>query len=250
MTGKTIPHSFSKHHIIVVMDDYDPMDAFMRENESRKIEEDQQWQTSVAAFRKGEKRDYADSVSIDPKEILLQGLNKPISNESFGMKMLQKMGFKPGDGLGKDAEGIKEPIPIKLKYDKVGIGHEEEEKRQREESEYEKNIRILRNQLYYNMKKQQYDQHVRQKADRKNLLKDLRQAQSAIEMLDEENGKGRNPLLLSGDDDCDVEVLTGCLEKMIRYLRSTYFYCIYCGCAYEDEVDMNMNCPGWGRDVH
>ena len=167
MTGKTIPHSFSKHHIIVVMDDYDPMDAFMRENESRKIEEDQQWQTSVAAFRKGEKRDYADSVSIDPQEILLQGLNKPISNESFGMKML----FKPGDGLGKDAEGIKEPIPIKLKYDKVGIGHEEEEKRQREESEYEKNIRILRNQIYYNMKKQQYDQHVRQKADRKNLLR-------------------------------------------------------------------------------
>mgnify|MGYP000378932387 FL=1 len=69
-------------------------------------------------------------------------------------------------------------------------------------------------------------------------------------MLDEENGKGRNPLLLSGDDDCDVEVLTGCLEKMIRYLRSTYFYCIYCGCTYDDEVDMNMNCPGWGRDVH
>ena len=116
------------------------------------------------------------------------------------MKMLEKMGFKQGDGLGKNADGIKEPVTIQLKYDKVGIGHAEAEKREREESEYERNIRMLRNELYYNMKKQQYDYHVRQKADRKHLMKDLRQAQDAIEMLDEESGKGRNPLLLSDDD--------------------------------------------------
>ena len=139
---------------------------------------------------------------------------------------------------------------IQLKYNKVGIGHVEAEKREKEESEYERNIRVLRNELYYNMKKQQYDQHVRQKADRKHLMRDLRQAQDAIEMLDEESGKGRNPLLLGEDDDCDPEILSKHLARMIAYLRETYHYCIYCGCSYTDDADMSANCPGEGRDVH
>ena len=232
------------------MDDYDPMDAFLEKNEAQKAEDDKQWQTETAGFRMNQKRGFEDSISVDPQEILLQGLNRPIQTSSFGMKMLEKMGFKQGDGLGKNADGIKEPVTIQLKYDKVGIGHAEAEKREREESEYERNIRMLRNELYYNMKKQQYDYHVRQKADRKHLMKDVRQAQDAIEMLDEESGKGRNPLLLSDDDDCDVEVLSKHLMRMIAYLRETYHYCIYCGCSFTDDADMIMNCPGESRDVH
>ena len=105
------------------MDDYDPMDAFLEKNEAQKAEDDKQWQTETAGFRMNQKRGFEDSISVDPQEILLQGLNRPIQTSSFGMKMLEKMGFKQGDGLGKNADGIKEPVTIQLKYDKVGIGH-------------------------------------------------------------------------------------------------------------------------------
>ena len=91
---------------------------------------------------------------------------------------------------------------------------------------------------------------MKEKANIRNVRKDLRQAQDAIEMLDEENGRPRNKLLLGDDEDCDVDVLTAHLGRMIEYLRTTYHYCIYCGCTYNDDDDMNANCPGWGRDVH
>ena len=232
------------------MDDYDPMDAFMEANEEQRVEDDRQWESEVAGFRMNMKRNFSSSITIDPQEALVQGLQRPIPSSSFGMKMLQRMGFKPGDGLGKNGEGIKEPVEIKLKYDKVGIGHEMEVQRQKKEEEEERKIRALREELSFNMRKQQYDRYVRGKMERKNIMRDLRQAQEAIEMLDEQNEKPRNPLLLGDDDDCDLDTLDLHLRKMIGYLRATYSYCIYCGCSYNDENDLIANCPGVSREEH
>ena len=36
------------------------------------------------------------------------------------MFLLQKMGWKPGDGLGKDNEGKKEPLMLDIKMDRKG----------------------------------------------------------------------------------------------------------------------------------
>ena len=232
------------------MDDYDPMDAFMKANEEQRVHDDHQWESEVGGFRMNMKRSFASSITVDPQEALVQGLNRPIPSTSFGMKMLQKMGFKPGDGLGKDGEGIKEPVEIKLRFDKVGIGHEMGVQRQKEEEEEQKKLRALREELSFNMRKQKYDRYVRGKVEKNNIMRDLRQAQEAIEMLDEQNGKQRNSLLLGDDDDCDLETLESHLRKMIAYLRTTYFYCIYCGCSYEDENDLIANCPGISRDDH
>ncbi len=44
-----------------------------------------------------------------------RGLAQPISAENKGFGMLLKMGFKPGQGLGKDETGRSEPIPIEMK---------------------------------------------------------------------------------------------------------------------------------------
>jgi len=44
--------------------------------------------------------------------------------DKLGNKMMEKMGWKSGDGLGATNQGIKDPITIKSNSDNRGIGHE------------------------------------------------------------------------------------------------------------------------------
>uniref|UniRef100_T1GKG3 G-patch domain-containing protein n=1 Tax=Megaselia scalaris TaxID=36166 RepID=T1GKG3_MEGSC len=61
----------------------------------------------------------------DFKEQLEAGLSSEISESNKGFAMLQKMGYKKGDSLGKSStEGIKEPIAIKIKENRSGLGVE------------------------------------------------------------------------------------------------------------------------------
>ena len=231
------------------MDDYDPLEAFLSLNEAQKQEEDEKWNSQFNPSKMSAKRGI-DEISLNPREQLLSGLQKPMEGNSFGMKMLQKMGYQQGEGLGKNGNGIKEPIQVKLKYDKLGIGHEEEQKKEQEAAEYERNLRIIRHQLDFNQMKMNYQNYIKEKYNIRQLSRDLRQAQQAIEILDEQHGVDANSLLLSRDEDCDVDVLSAHLSKMIDYLRKTYFYCIYCGCSYDSEKELSESCPGWDKDSH
>jgi hypothetical protein len=38
----------------------------------------------------------------------------------MGMALLQKMGWRPGEGLGKNKEGTLEPLQLEIKMDKKG----------------------------------------------------------------------------------------------------------------------------------
>lgn len=235
------------------MDDYNPLDAFLDSSESNHDADDGKSDRTENSYRSSQKRslgELSEEPFVDEKKSLHAGLNRPIGAGSFGMRMLEKMGFKQGEGLGKDGSGIKEPIPIKMKSNKQGIGSEESEKRKKEEENYNRNLKIIRDQLQYNMRKQQFAERVKERENQKKVIRDLRQAQFAIEVLDEKHGRSSNPLLIADDDECDIDVLSMHLRKMIEYLRSTYFYCIYCGCEYNDEQDLATSCPGWTRDVH
>lgn len=44
----------------------------------------------------------------------------------MGMALLQKMGWKPGEGLGKNKEGTLEPLQLEVKLDKRGLISEED----------------------------------------------------------------------------------------------------------------------------
>jgi Pin2-interacting protein X1 len=48
----------------------------------------------------------------------------PIDTSTFGFKMLQKMGWTEGKGLGMKEDGQKEHIKVKVKANNTGIGGE------------------------------------------------------------------------------------------------------------------------------
>lgn len=51
-------------------------------------------------------------------------------------------------------------------------------------------------------------------------------------------------------DELTDEVLEERLEAITIHLRSVHFYCVWCGCAFSDEGDMDGGCPGPARSVH
>jgi hypothetical protein len=48
----------------------------------------------------------------------------------MGMHLLRKMGWTPGEGLGKESNGSLEPLLLELKLDKRGLEASEEVCRQ------------------------------------------------------------------------------------------------------------------------
>ena len=40
------------------------------------------------------------------------------------------------------------------------------------------------------------------------------------------------------------------LLECLTYLRSEHFYCLYCGCTYENSESLNAECPGLTDDDH
>ncbi|XP_045537610.1 angiogenic factor with G patch and FHA domains 1 [Papilio machaon] len=49
-------------------------------------------------------------------------INSYITSENKGFKLLEKMGWSKGEGLGKDNQGDKEPIPLLSNENKAGLG--------------------------------------------------------------------------------------------------------------------------------
>ncbi|CAL8099673.1 unnamed protein product [Orchesella dallaii] len=40
------------------------------------------------------------------------------------------------------------------------------------------------------------------------------------------------------------------LDNVTDYLRTEYFYCVWCGTKYENNLDLTNSCPGTSRDDH
>ena len=53
------------------------------------------------------------------------GLDKRLDTSNKGFAMLQKMGYKEGESLGKDNTGRVDPIPIEVKAGRSGLGRRE-----------------------------------------------------------------------------------------------------------------------------
>jgi len=49
------------------------------------------------------------------------------------------------------------------------------------------------------------------------------------------------------DEEIDYSEL---LEEITSILRKRYLYCVYCGFSYNDEDDLEQNCPGNSYQLH
>lgn len=53
-----------------------------------------------------------------------EGLVAAIPSSNIGFKMLQQMGYKPGNALGKSGQGATEPISVNVKVNRTGLGRD------------------------------------------------------------------------------------------------------------------------------
>ncbi|KAF2187799.1 G-patch-domain-containing protein [Zopfia rhizophila CBS 207.26] len=109
------------------------------------------------------------------------GLDTAIDPSNKGFKLMAKLGYKPGETLGKSENARKEPIRVTIKENKnAGIGVDSEKKRKfREEMENEaKRVKV---------EEGDYRDRVRQENEEKRLEYELRNAQKTAQWLADEH---------------------------------------------------------------
>ncbi|NWH80342.1 AGGF1 factor, partial [Piaya cayana] len=72
--------------------------------------------------RAGKRRETIGSEGTFQRDDSPASVHVEISNSNKGHKMLEKMGWKKGEGLGKDGGGMKDPIHIQLHKVHAGLG--------------------------------------------------------------------------------------------------------------------------------
>ncbi|XP_028324498.1 G patch domain-containing protein 11 isoform X1 [Gouania willdenowi] len=195
------------------------------------------------------------------KESREAALQSTISNENKGFALLQKMGYKSGQGLGKQGAGRVDPIPLNIKTDRGGIGLEEVKKRKAEEELEHYRQKVRARQQNETKSLEAFRSRVRTEREERKIEGDLRRSQRSCEQLDSQKGiavpredwywiqtkdEDEEDELEDQDEQEDIVELTPFdkLQILTSYLRGVHFYCIWCGTTYNDEDDLDSHCPG------
>ncbi|KAK2824098.1 hypothetical protein Q5P01_021273 [Channa striata] len=196
------------------------------------------------------------------KESRESALQSSISNENKGFALLQKMGYKAGQGLGKQGAGRVDPIPLNIKTDRGGIGMEEMKKRKAEEELENYRQKVHAKQQNETKSLQDFRSRVRTEREERKIEGDLRRSQRACEQLDSQKGitvpredwywpkadvdDEADEFKEEEEEEEEIVELTSFdkLQILTSYLRGVHFYCIWCGTTYNDEEDLSSNCPG------
>lgn len=202
------------------------------------------------------------------KESREQGLQKSLTSENKGFEMLSRMGYKTGQAIGKTSSGIVEPIGIKIKDGRAGLGREAAIKELWEQKAAIRRER--KSQTIETLNVDDYRKRMVEKSSNRKEIGDLGKCQRACEKLDQAE-KVKEPVLCwfwpdrrtkeeieeeqerqLEDDEEQEEDYTNCqkLEMLIKFLRTTYNYCHWCGVKFIDVTDLMENCPGPGKDDH
>lgn len=196
------------------------------------------------------------------KESREAALQSTISKDNKGFALLQKMGYKAGQGLGKEGGGRVDPIPLNIKNDRGGIGMEEQKKRKAEEEleHYRQKVRAKQQNDAKSM--EDFRSRVRTEREERKIEADLRRSQRSCEQLDSQkcitaprenwywpntDAEEDDEEDEAKDEDEDEAVELTSYDKLhilTSYLRGRHFYCLWCGTTYNDEEDLTSNCPG------
>merc|ERR1711962_293 len=215
-----------------------------------------------------------------------EGLQKSLDSSNKGFALLAKMGYKPGDSLGKSKTGIVEPIGIEVKNNRGGLGAEKAMKQIQETKAKLRSARKKTSNLQP-ISAADFRASQSKKIKAKQVEGDLFRAQKATRQLDmskdftepieswfwpkvfqentDENETDLEEPKIKDitneeqiQDDFDeieeeeeVEIPPDEMLKIItEYLRTEYLFCIWCGITFENAEDLNSNCPGNSREDH
>ncbi|MEQ2232303.1 G patch domain-containing protein 11 [Ilyodon furcidens] len=198
------------------------------------------------------------------KESREAALQSSISNENKGFALLQKMGYKAGQGLGKKGAGRVDPIPLTIKADRGGIGLEEVKKRKAEEELHHYRQKVRAKQQNEAKSLEDFRSRVRTEREERKIEGDLRRSQRSCEQLDNQKGisvprepwywpkvdadNEEDPVEEEDEEDEEEEITElnsfDKLQFITSYLRGVHFYCLWCGTTFNDEEDLSSNCPG------
>ncbi|XP_037540853.1 G patch domain-containing protein 11 [Nematolebias whitei] len=195
------------------------------------------------------------------KESREAALQTSISNDNKGFALLQKMGYKVGQGLGREGAGRVDPIPLNVKANREGFGMEELKKRKAEEDLNRHRQKVRASQQNEAKSLEDFRSRVRTEREERKIDADLRRSQRSCEQLDNQKGitvprepwywpkveaDNEDDAAEEEDEDEEVVELTSFdkLQILTSYLRGIHFYCLWCGTAYNDEEDLCSNCPG------
>ena len=210
-----------------------------------------------------------------------QGLSTALNEKtcSVGHSLLLKMGYQAGKGLGKTGQGRIEPPVIVLRQGSSGIG--EAERVSRQKLELALVLKLEKERAASARKRQEASFLSRQSRTfaAKYAEKDLEQARKLCESLDKKSSRRKRHSLWpdkgvdssyasesdsesdydpSAESASDGDESSGkadarsphLLDQALSYLRSVHFYCMYCGCHFNDQEDLASSCPGFGRIDH
>ncbi|XP_063978639.1 G patch domain-containing protein 11 [Diachasmimorpha longicaudata] len=203
-------------------------------------------------------REKNKSAKVMEQEKREEGLSSAISSDNKGFEMLIKMGYKPGQGIGKTESGRAEPIPVDVKANRLGLG----------KSDKRKPPKIINPTAKLDtLKTEDFRNRISIKKAEQLTVTDLLKSQKVCEQLDvKENLQEPKEIWFwpeienengSTDEDEEKEELqqellstNEKLEILTKYLRDNYFYCIWCCAAYGSNEDLKDNCPGNTRSDH
>jgi len=192
------------------------------------------------------------------QETLQEALSKPIDSSNKGYQILMRMGFE-GKTLGKScgegstSRGLKEPIPIVIKTDRKGI--REKMIKSSEASGPQECVLLGR-----------FQDKEKRNLDVRQTRSDVCLSRKACFNLDSLEGKGpekeyfwpwhvMKALKEKEEEEIDEqepteEEYSQQLIEITKYLRETYFYCVWCGTRFENDNDLKESCPGDTKVSH
>ncbi|XP_050523682.1 G patch domain-containing protein 11 isoform X2 [Daktulosphaira vitifoliae] len=211
---------------------------------------------------KTELLDKSKSIKILEQKNRQDGLEKAIDSSNKGFSLLEKMGYKPGLGIGKNGSGRIDPVGIVLKNDRKGLGRDAAIKEIREMKKAMIQKRLLcglsvnvteyreRKAQLLTEKQDQSDLYRCQRICRQmDLEKDIQEPLEKFLWPEDPNDK-QNDEIVEEIDIEDKMSVSEQLEIVNVYLRKTYNYCVYCGTVYNNDDDLTNECPGPKRQDH
>ncbi|KZC03906.1 PREDICTED: G patch domain-containing protein 11 [Dufourea novaeangliae] len=203
-----------------------------------------------------------NSVKYMEQEKREAGLSSAIKSTNKGFELLMKMGYKPGQGIGKTESGMIEPLGVEVKLDRHGLGKGIKRKQTQSKSS-------LDNGKLDNKCMKDFRSRISQRKAEQLMKADLYKSQKVCEQLDTQlnikepvNGWFWLPQKTESSSDTEDEEeeeeeeeeeappINERLEILTKYLREKHFYCIWCGEAFNNDDDLRNNCPGNTRNDH